>query len=124
MIDTCEIRAKSAASVFDEGTGRSTPAPGDLIYPEPGRDVGVCKRQSPPGVRAELDAQSGDRDETLSRSQLHIPASAPRIPSGAVVVMLTCPLDPSSVGQRFRVDGPAGKSMATAQRLNVTEVAG
>ena len=119
MVDTCEIRLRSTTSpAVDPATGKHTTVPGTVIY------TGRCKRQSPPGVRAELQVDAGDRDTTLSRSQIQIPADAVPIPQSAVVVMLACPYEPSSVGRRFKVDGPAGKSMATAQRLNVTEVIG
>lgn len=124
MIDRCIIRAKSGTSTFDESTGKHTVTPDAVIYPEAGREFGICKRQSPPGVRAEMEANAGDHDSTLSRIQVQLPALAPPIPAGAVGEMLECPLDPGAVGRTFRVDGPAGKTFATAQRLNVTEVVG
>jgi hypothetical protein len=119
MIDRCEIRLPSTTSKsVDPVTGKHTTIPGAVVY------TGKCKRQSPPGVRAELDVDSGDRATTLSRLQVHIPSSAPPIQKNAVITMTACPLEPTSVGRRFLVAGPAGKTMASAQRLNVTEVIG
>lgn len=118
MIDTCVIRAASSNSSFDEASGAYVTTPGAVLY------TGPCKRQSPAGVRAEIIAEAADHNSTLSRLQLHIPASAPQIPLGALVTLTAAPLEPRSIGRRWRVDGPAGKSFATAQRLNVMEVVG
>lgn len=122
MVDVCEIRAV-AVGVFNPTTGAYDSTPGALIYPETGRQVGICKRQSST-ARFEATANAGGRAVTESRIQMHIPASAPRIPTGAIVTVIACRNDPHSVGQKFHVDGPAGKTWPTAQRFNVTEVVG
>jgi hypothetical protein len=124
MVDECEIYAPGAEPVFDTDTETYTYSDGAKLYPEEGRDVGICKRQSPPGVRAELGVDAGDHQGIESRAQLHIPASAPLIPAGAIVVITNTRFPPSAIGRRMRVDGPVGKTWLTAQRLNVTEVVG
>lgn len=123
MVDQCVIRAGLPSKVFDPATGEYVNVEAALIYPESGRPVGFCKRQAF-SRRFEQNAEVGAHSVTESRIQLDLPVSAPRIPTGAMVTMTACPFDPNSVGQVFRVEGPAGKTWATAQRINVSEVVG
>lgn len=128
MLDRCEIRAPDGDPVFDESTGKYTKTPGGVLY------SGKCKRQAI--IRFELTAESGAHQVVESRFILHLPMQldtldssgfrlpTPRIPEGSRVTMTDCPLDPVNVGQRFYVAGPGGKTLTTAQRLNVTEVVG
>lgn len=114
MVDACQISGPGTGPVFNEATGLYTSTPGPLLY------SGKCKRQTT--QRFEQTAASGDHLFMESRLILHLPVSAPQVPSGSAVLMTACPNDPHSVGQQLVVAGPAGKTWATAQRLNVSEV--
>lgn len=121
MIDTCTITGPATVPVFNETTGLYSSTPGAAIY------SGICKRQTV--QRFEQTSTAGAHAYSESRLQLHLPMAAdgvatPKIPKGSVVTMTACPKDPANVGQRLFVEGPAGKTLGTAQKLNVTEVVG
>jgi hypothetical protein len=117
MVDSCVITAPGSDPVFDENTGRYSSTGGATLY------TGPCKRQSASRT-FEQTAASGGRVFVEGRDQVHIPVGAPRIPAGSLVLVTAAPYEPHSVGVRLRVNGPQGKSLGTAQRLNVTEIVG
>ena len=122
MVDTCTIRHPSTRGALNQSTGAHTSTLGAVIY------TGKCKRQVGP---SQAVVESGDREVTVARSELHIPANAKtpagtpaRPPVGAIATMDACPNDPAAVGSKLRITGPSSKTWASAQRLNVTEVQG
>ena len=115
MVDTCTIRYPSTRGALNNSTGVHAVTLGAVIY------QGQCKRQVGP---SQAVVESGDREVTVARSELHVPVSAPRLPVGAICTIDSAPNDPSAVGVKLRVTGPSSKTFASAQRVNVTEVQG
>jgi hypothetical protein len=122
MVDTLTINGKSTRNAIN-ADGERIPVPGPVRYSGKGkiqaRDV------------QERNAGGGAHDYVSIRQEIHIPVTAKdpegepaKIVAGDVVKMLDCPLDPSNVGRVFRVAAPQGKSLATAQRLQVDEIVG
>jgi hypothetical protein len=123
FIDLCTIHGEGTR-VYDKPSGKYIETSGTLLYgPTIGPWNGRCKRQVE-RARLESVVESGDKDVSLRRLELHIPADAPPIAKGAVVTMVLCPNDPSAVGQKFQVQGPGGKTFATKQALSAVGVAG
>lgn len=70
------------------------------------------------------DTEAGGRTAAEITRELHIPADSPAIPAGAfALVTAVHPTDdPTLLGARLRLSGPAPGSQTTARRLQVTEV--
>lgn len=69
------------------------------------------------------DAEVGGRTAITVTRELHIPANSPAVPANAVAVCTA--VDPSSdptlIGARLTLSGPAPGSQTTARRLSVVE---
>lgn len=70
-----------------------------------------------------LNQEVGGTTATTVTREWHIPVSAPEVPQGAVVVVVTSPAtaDPTLQGARFRVSGVTPGDQGTARRLEITE---
>ena len=70
------------------------------------------------------DAEAGGRTVTTIRRELHIPVTSPAVPMGAVAVCtaVDATTDPTLLGAKLTLDGPAPGSQTTARRLQVSEV--
>lgn len=113
MVDTCRVEYVSG-STFDEDEGRDVPT-------YTARFESVCKVQARALV-SPADAEAGGRESTTVRLSVHLPVSAGAVEVDDVVEILTATYDAQLVGRRFRVTAPAGKSFATARRVEVDEV--
>ncbi len=123
MVDTITITAKSTRSVMNQQTGVREPVAGPVQYSGMGK---VQERDV-----QERNAGGGAHDYVSIRQEIHIPVGArnpageiTKIYAGDVVRIDACPLDPSNIGRVFRVAAPQGKTLATAQRLQVDEIVG
>lgn len=74
------------------------------------------------GLAAHTSEVGGRTAVTVSR-ELHLPVGSPEIPAGAVAVCTAvhATSDPTLLGARLRLSGPAPGSQTTARRLQVTE---
>lgn len=80
---------------FDVASGRS-------VYPDPPLvHTGPCRVQRAP--RAEEQVDSGDREVTIQRYMVGIPAAAPVVQIGDRVTVTECDDDPQLIGQRMTV---------------------
>lgn len=76
------------------------------------------------GGLASREAEAGGRTVTTVTRELHIPVGSPAVPTGAVAVCTAvhATSDPTLLGARLTLAGPAPGSQTTARRLEVSEV--
>jgi hypothetical protein len=116
MLDTFDIKIPTGTTVYDPNTHAETDVY-TLLFSTPGRvksASGLVARQG----------EVGGRTVVSVTRELHIPYDSPAVPVGAVafVTVLDETSDPSLVGARLRLAGPAPGSQTTARRLEVSEV--
>lgn len=70
------------------------------------------------------DAEAGGRTVVTVTRELSIPVGSPAVPAGAYAVATKVhpTTDPTLLGARLRLTGPAPGSQTTARRLQVEEV--
>lgn len=116
MLDTFDIGAPTGGTVYDPETGTDVEEIVPL-FTTPGRvKVG--------GGLASREAEAGGRTVVSVTRQLHIPVDSAAVPTGAVAVCTAvhATSDPTLLGARLRLAGPAPGSQTTARRLEVSEV--
>lgn len=114
MVDTFDIGVPTGGWVYDEDAETDveelTP-----LFSTAGRvkATGVVARESEAGGRTVV---------TVTR-ELHVPISSAEVPTGAVAVCTAvhATSDPTLLGARLRLAGPAPGSQTTARRLQVKE---
>lgn len=115
MLDTFAIKLSLGIS-YNPATGNDEEAFEDL-FTTPGRvKVG--------GGLAANESEAGGRTVVTVSRELHIPVSSAAVPVGAVAfcTAVHTTSDPTLIGDRLRLDGPAPGSQTTARRLQVSEV--
>lgn len=126
------LRAEAEALMLDVGTA-SRPTGGYTYDPSAnggqGGDVETtsdlftspCKIQSRNLVTQA--AEVGERTAIVVRTELHLPVSTAPLTTGDLWEVTTPhALSTVPTGQRYRVVGPVGKTLATARRYDVEEV--
>lgn len=116
MLDTFDIKVESAKAAYDPATKTTGPTY-SLLFTTQGRvKVG--------GGLAARTAEVGGRTSVTVARELHIPVGSPAVPAGAVAfcTAVAASSDPTLVGARLRLAGPAPGSQTTARRLQVDEV--
>lgn len=116
MLDTFDIKFPTGGWIYDEEAGEDVEA-FDLLFTTSGR----VKVEGGLSVR---DAEVGGRTSASVVRSLHIPVGSPVVPVGAVAVCTAvhATSDPTLLGARLTIGGPAPGSQTTARRLEVTEV--
>lgn len=118
MLDTFEIRVydDDKVYVYDEDLAEDVENTYTVVLTTPGRVkvAGLAVR----------DSEVGGRTAASVTRSLHIPVDSAEVPSGAVAVCTAvhATSDPTLLGARLRLSGPAPGSQTTARRLEVTEV--
>lgn len=115
MLDTFDIGVPTGEWVYDPETGQDVEEVTPLFTTK-GRvkaGRGLTARESEAGGRTVVE---------VSR-ELHIPVGSPAIPTGAVAACTAvhATSDPTLLGARLRLAGPAPGSQTTARRLEVEE---
>lgn len=115
MLDTFEIRTNFRTE-YDPGLEEDVET-SDLLFTTKGR----VKVEGGLAVR---DAEVGGRTSASVVRSLHIPVDSPAIPAGAVAICtaVDASSDPTLLGARLTIGGPAPGSQTTARRLEVTEI--
>jgi hypothetical protein len=114
MVDECAVtRPDSAQELTDPHTGEVTFAGADVY-------VGRCKVQT--GQVQEATPDTGGRVVTIQRYQLHLPVAVGPVRVGDLVKITAAVHDAQLVDKTYRVTATHHKSMATAQRTEITEV--
>lgn len=115
MLDACTIKPVTS-NTTNPTTGAVTPVYGAAVY------TGKCKIQNQRSFPSTPDA--GEHKWTLSPNELHLPVvGTAAVDTGHIVEITASALDPANVGRRFRVKAGDRKSLQTAIRLLVEEVA-
>lgn len=115
MLDTFDIKVSSGMSYdADEGEDVETFT---LLFTTPGR----VKVEGGLSVR---DSEVGARTAASVARTLSIPVASDEVPVGAVAfcTAVHATSDPTLLGARLTIGGPAPGSQTTARRLEVTEV--
>lgn len=118
MLDTFEVRVPTGTGHhFDEFLQESVEDYDVLVAEQKGR-VKVIQ-----GLSVRTDEVGGRTSATVIR-QWHIPVTAPAIPVNAYAVCTAVhsTSDPTLLGARLVLGGPAPGSQTTARRLEVTEM--
>jgi hypothetical protein len=116
MVDTFDIKVETGKPAYDPVTKTTSPAYA-LLFTTFGRvKVG--------GGLAALEVEAGGRTSVSVRRELHIPVGAGAVPVGAVAFCTAVDetSDPTLLGARLRLSGPAPGSQTTARRLEVSEI--
>ena len=110
--DACIITRidPAATKTFDSTTGTYTLPPTLTMY------AGPC-RVSAHKTRFDKVQNAGQEPVTLMRVIVDLPVSANYQPAVDDIVNITASLDPSAVGQKFRVRQPQFGSQMTARHL-------
>jgi hypothetical protein len=119
MLDTFDV-GTSAGLVYDPDANGGTGGEVESITP-----LFTTKgRVKVGGGLAAREAEAGARTVVSVTRELHIPVDSEAVPAGAVAVCTAVheSSDPSLLGARLRLAGPAPGSQTTARRLEVTEV--
>lgn len=115
MLDTGKALRPSGGTYYDEVSQTEREATEDLFGPV------ACKVQAR-NVQPR-EAEVGGRTSTSVRTELHLPASSPRLEVGDLWEFVTAhPLSLTTVGQQVRVIGPVAGTLKTAARYEVEEV--
>jgi len=117
MLDTFDIEVPTGGYVYDEATGEEAEE-FDLLFTTLGR------LKPGAGLRAARESEAGGRTVVTTIRELHIPVECEVVPAGAVATCIAIhPMsDPTLLGARLRLAGPAPGSQTTARRLEVSEV--
>lgn len=115
MLDTFDIKVSTGGFVYDSDAGEDVEE-FTLLFTTLGR-------VKAPGNQAH-DAEAGGRTVVTVTRELHIPVSSDAVPVGAVAFCTAVheTSDPTLLGARLRLAGPAPGSQTTARRLQVSEV--
>lgn len=115
MLDTFEIRANFREDYDPDLQDVSEVY--DVLFTTTGR----VKVSNGLAVR---DSEVGGRTAAEVVRSLHIPVDSPAVPTNAVAVCTAvhATSDPTLLGAKLRIGGPAPGSQTTARRLEVTEV--
>lgn len=115
MLDTFEIR-DNFTTEYDEDLQEDVETY-DVLFTTPGR-VKVSN-----GL-AVHDTEVGGRTAAEVTRTLHIPVDSDAVPTNAVAVCtaVDATSDPTLLGAKLRIGGPAPGSQTTARRLEVVEV--
>lgn len=116
MLDEFAVMVATGSWVFDPDEGEDVEELA-LLFITPGR----VKVEGGLAVR---DAEVGGRTSASVVRSWHIPVGSPVVPAGALAICSAVhpTSDPTLLGARLRVGGPAPGSQTTARRLEVTEV--
>ena len=113
MLDTFEVGVPGSGWVYDPWTQTEVQAL-DVLFTTAGRvKVGLMPSE----------AEAGGRTVATVTRELHIPVDSPEVPAGAVAVCRAVheTSDPTLLGARLTLIGPAPGSQTTARRLTVKE---
>jgi hypothetical protein len=115
MLDTFAIGIPTGGTVYDPGTQTDVEELTPLFTTQ-----GRVKAGS--GLAARSSEAGGRTIVTVVR-ELHIPISSDAVPTGAVAVCtaVDATSDPTLLGARLRLSGPAPGAQTTARRLQVEE---
>lgn len=118
MLDTFDIKvpAGTGKPAYDPTSKTTSPAY-TVLFTTRGRvkaGVGLTVRE----------AEVAGRTSAAVVRELHIPASSPLVPPGAIAfcTAVDATSDPTLLGALLRLAGPAPGSQTTARRLEVTEI--
>lgn len=115
MLDTFDIGVPTGEWVYDPEAGQDVEEVTPLFTTKgrlrAGRDL------------AARESEAGGRTVVEVSRELHIPVDSPAVPTGAVAVCTAvhATSDPTLLGARLRLAGPAPGSQTTARRLEVEE---
>lgn len=113
MLDTFQVGVPGSGWVYDPQTQTEVQTLG-VLFTTAGRvKVGLMPRE----------AEAGGRTVATVTRELHIPVDSPAVPAGAVAVCTAVheTSDPTLLGARLTLVGPAPGSQTTARRLTVKE---
>lgn len=115
MVDTAVIRIR-AGRAYDAEAKVEVETYSDLF-------TTPCRVKVSGGLSAHSARDAGRIITTVTR-ELHIPVGSPAIPADAVadIESVGATSDPTLLGARLVLDGPAPGSQTTARRLQVSEV--
>jgi hypothetical protein len=116
MLDTFDIGVPTGGYVWDAEAGADVEEIAPLFT-----TVGRVKSSS--GLVAR-ESEAGGRTVVEVSRTLNIPVDSPAVPVGAVAVCTAvhATTDPTLLGSRLRLSGPAPGSQTTARKLEVSEV--
>lgn len=114
MLDTFDIGVPTGGWHYDPELGEDVETIEPLFTTQGRVKVGAAPRE----------AEAGGRTVVTVTRELHIPVDSDPVPTGAVAVCTYAhpSSDPTLLGARLRLSGPAPGSQTTARRLEVTEV--
>lgn len=114
MLDSFDIKTSNGMN-YDAGQGKDIET-FTLLFSTKGRVKS--------GALAVREDEVGARTSASVARELHIPVDSDAIPAGAFAFCTAVDVtsDPTLVGARLRIEGPAPGSQTTARRLQVTEV--
>ena len=110
-----------AVRVYAPGEPVTDPITGEVTDGETLVYEGRAKVQSNTAMAGNPEA--GGQLFTVERKELHVPALTPGLDVGQMVTVLASALQPTIVGETYRLTEPSGKSWQTAQRWVVTREA-
>lgn len=121
MLTTCAIQ-------YDTGSTDIDPATDSEIKVYETAFSTKCRVKSP-GLQVN-EAEAGGRTSATVTRELHIPVNSPdpwdspdaALGVFALITAVDATDDPTLLGQRVRLSGPAPGSQTTARRLEITEV--
>ena len=116
MLDEFDISVPAGGWAYDPATGELVQALTPLFATKGRVKVG--------GGLAARESEAGGRTVVSVLRELHIPADSPAVPTGAIAVCTYAApsSDPTLLGARLTLSGPAPGSQTTARRLQVEEV--
>ena len=120
MLDTFDIGVPSGGYTYDPAANGGTGGDVETIEPL----FTTAGRVKVGGGLAAREAEAGGRTVTTVIRELHIPVDSDAVPVGAVAVCTAVDptSDPTLLGARLRLSGPAPGSQTTARRLQVEEI--
>lgn len=116
MLDTFTIGVATGGTTYDPDTQTDVEEITPLFT-----TLGRVKVVGGLSVR---ESEAGGRTVVSITRELHIPVDSDEVPVGAIAVCTAvhATSDPTLLGARLRLAGPAPGSQTTARRLEVTEV--
>lgn len=120
MLDSFDISVPTGGFVYDPAANGGEGGDVEELAPL-FSTVGRVKSSS--GLVAR-ESEAGGRTVVEVTRELHIPVGSDVVPTGAVAVCTAvhATSDPTLLGARLRLAGPAPGSQTTARRLEVSEV--
>lgn len=124
------LRSEAEARMLDE-FAIMVPTGGWVYDPDAGEDVEELTllfftpgRVKVEGGLAVRDSEVGGRTSAAVTRTLSIPVTSAAVPAGAYAICSSVHVtsDPTLLGARLRIGGPAPGSQTTARRLEVVEV--